>query len=501
VSPPITTAAQFFLSDYDSTLFPLKINRLMVEKYSREMLEFIQVECLSSQGGFQSQQRVFATKRQWFLRPTVKLDPVAELFLYDFVYRNRSLFREPYLPNRKTFGYRIVTGAPIPLLQSYQDYKKAVARNREKFKWHASFDVSSYFNRIYHHDLVAWFENVGAVKADVETFGKFLRQTACGRTIDCLPQGIYPAKMIGSGFLNFLENSNRIRAAQSVRLMDDVWLFDDNPSVLIADFLVAQSLLIDRGLSVNEQKSRIGGQLSSQLESTLSPDEMKIRMLQRRREKLNKDEGYDDSELDGEGDDEDELDELTTEEQDYLLSLLQQDNVPEEDAELVLSLMQDYSSDVLEYLPVMFRDFPGLAKRMYHFCSKVPDKYEVASVVLDYVKGGTQITEFQLFWFGMMVEDYLLKTPNAASLLISLYEHENATDITKAKILEIPEKRFGLPDLREEQLRSAHSNWPAWASAVGSRLQPKAQRNHMLKYFRRSSVMNRLVGEFVKHTF
>jgi hypothetical protein len=102
---------------------------------------------------------------------------------------------------------------PIPLLQSYQDFKKAVARNRESHKWNAAFDVSSCFNRVYHHDLVAWWENVGAAPDDVETFGKFLRQTASGRTVDCLPQGIYPAKMIGSAFLDFLENSNRIRAA------------------------------------------------------------------------------------------------------------------------------------------------------------------------------------------------------------------------------------------------------------------------------------------------
>jgi hypothetical protein len=278
-----------------------------------------------------------------------------------------------------------------------------------------------------------------------------------------------------------------------------MWLFDDDPAVLIADFLVAQSLLIDRGLSINEQKSRIGERIPIQLELSLNPDEMKIRMLQRRREKLSQEGGYDDSENDGGQDD--ELNELTMEEQDYLLSLLQQKNVPEEDAELVLSLMQDYSSDILEYLPAMLRDFPGLAKRMYHFCAKVQDKYEVAAIVLNYVNGGTQITEFQLFWFGMMAEDYLSRTPKAASLLISLFKHENATDIMRAKILEIPEKRFGIPDLWEEQLRSGHSNWPAWASAIGSRLPPKAQRNHMLKYFRRSSGMNRLIGEFVEHVF
>ena len=495
----VTTSKDFFLADYESTLFPLRMNRLMVEKYSQEILEFIQKECLSPDGGFQSQHRVFATKRSWFLRPTVKLDPVAELFLYDFVYRNRALFKSHLPLNRKVFGYRIVSGAPIPILESYQDYKKAIAKNREAYRSHAYLDVASYFNRIYHHDLVAWWESLGGKPDDVLMLGKFLRQSASGRTVDCLPQGIYPAKMIGAAFLNFLENSNRIRCAESIRLMDDMWLFDDDPAILVSDFLTAQSLLSDRGLSINEQKSGIVDTAGHQFELPLDLDEMKIRLLQRRREKLIQS-GYTDSESEASHDN-DLGEELSEEEHEYLLSLLKPDNVVEEDAELVLALMQDHSSDVLEYLPILIRDFPGLAKRMYHFCAKVLDKNEVASVVLKYLNGGTQITEYQLFWLGMMVEAYLLKTPKAGALLGSLYEHDDATDISRAKVLEIPENSFGLADLRHEQLRSGHSDWPAWAAAVGSRAHPKGQRNHLLGYFRRSSKMNSLIGEFVQNVF
>lgn len=173
-------------------------------------------------------------------------------------------------------------------------------------------------------------------------------------------------------------------------------------------------------------------------------------------------------------------------------------NIQEEDAELVLSLMREHSSDVMEYLPQLIRDFPGLIKRIYHFCSRSPDRSEISLSILSYLREATQVTEFQLFWFGMMLEDYLLKTELAGELLIALYEHENATDISKAKILEIPDKRFGLPDLREEQLRSGHSGWLAWAAAVGSRVHPKSRRNHLLKYFRASSPMNGFIGEFVE---
>ena len=97
--------------------------------------------------------------------------------------------------------------------------------------------------------------------------------------------------------------------------MDDMWLFDDEPQTLIADFLMAQSLLSERGLSVNEEKSTVleGHGLDSDLPSDL--DEMKIRLLQRRREALVEASEYADA-SEGEGD-EPTLDELTDEEQEY----------------------------------------------------------------------------------------------------------------------------------------------------------------------------------------
>lgn len=438
---------------------------------------------------------MFATKRSWFLRPTVKLDPVAEFFFYEFIYRNRPLFRKSPVSNRTVYGYRIVGGSPIPILSSYSEFKKGIAGSRSEYEHHAYFDVGSYFNRIYHHDLVAWFESAGGAKEDVELFSDFLRETSAGRSVDCLPQGIYPAKMVGSAFLGFLENSNRLRSARSVRMMDDIWLFDDEPKTVIADFVMAQSLLSDRGLTINEEKSTV---LEQAAEYKLPPDldEVKIELLQKRREELSGLGVYGDTE-----EEDDELYEISEEEQEYLLSLLQRDNVQEEDAELVLTLMQDHSSDVVKFVPSLITDFPGLSKRLYHFCRHASNKAEVAETILAYLKAAVRVTEYQLFWFGMMVEDYLPKTPKTGELLIAIYEHENATDITKAKILEIPEKRFGLADLREEQLRTGHSDWLAWASAVGAHVHPKAQRNHLLKYFRKSSGINQLIGSFVANCF
>jgi hypothetical protein len=468
----------------------------MVERYSREIRDFIQAEDLAGSGSFLQQQRVFASKRGWFLRPTMKLDPVAEFFLYDFVYRNRSLFRRPPIPNRKSFGFFIAGGEAESILKSYTSFKKAIAYERSSHKHYIYFDVAAYFNHVYHHDLVEWAEKAGASSDDVLLIGKFLREIRGGESFDCLPQGIFPAKMIGSAFLAFLEESSRIHAAKTLRMMDDVWLFDNDSDLLVSDFLNVQSLLSKRGLNVNEEKSKILLGYDPDKEVPTDVDEMKVKLLQRRRAEFESGAAYYD-ESDEETESED-LGELSDEEVNYLIGLLGSNEIQEEDAELVLALLRDAEADINEHLPKLIESFPGLTKRLYYFCLHYKDKSAMADAVHAHIKKGVQITEFQLFWLAKITEDILLGNRKAGDLLIALYDHQSATEITKAKVLEIPEMRFGMPDLREEQLRSGQSGWLAWSSAVGTRKHPKAKRNHLLKYLRKSSPMNRLIGEFVE---
>ncbi len=303
-------------------------------------------------------------------RNAAEIDPVAEFFMYDFIYRNRALFRKSPLPQRRIDGFRIVNGEPISLLASYAAFKKSVAKNRSSYKAYAYFDIAAYFNHIYQHDLVRWFEDAGAAPEEVVLFGRFLRETASGRSIDCLPQGLYPAKMIGAAFLGFLENSTRLRAAATVRLMDDMWLFDNNQKTLISDFLIVQALLSERGLAMNDKKSAILEGFDPEADLPPDLDQMKIQLLHKRREELGHGGMYGDEseEYDSAGEDPDLLDELTEEEQEYLISLLKRETIQEEDAELVLTLMRDNSADVMEFLPSLIRDFPslGLTQKQLH---------------------------------------------------------------------------------------------------------------------------------------
>ncbi|MEH3092642.1 MAG: hypothetical protein PGN20_11500, partial [Agrobacterium cavarae] len=114
------------------------------------------------------------------------------------------------------------------------------------------------------------------------------------------------------------------------------------------------------------------------------------------------------------------------------------------------------------------------------------------------VTSGHHVGEYQLFWFGMMLEAYLLNTALAPAIINALYHHPSATDVSRAKILEIADLRYGLLEMREPFLREGRSDWLAWASAVGSRAMDKQVRNYLLDYFKNGSPMNRLIAGIVQ---
>jgi hypothetical protein len=187
-------AADFFLEDLPRTLFPLTTNKILVELGHAELLAFA-LELIAQDGNFLPQRRVYANKDHLHLRHTVKLDPVAEFFFYHIIHKNRHKFRKPHTTHRQHFGYRLEEGRPIAPSKSYADFKSAVARETFLTEEFTYFDIASYFNSLYHHDLHAWF---AALEPDDPTdtvaFGKFLREINAGRSL-----GSGPIKVLARG--------------------------------------------------------------------------------------------------------------------------------------------------------------------------------------------------------------------------------------------------------------------------------------------------------------
>lgn len=491
---PMGSTLEFYNEDFGRTLFPLNTNKFLINNGESLVKDYIN-KCLDKDNNhysFISQIRVYGAKPENHLRRTVKLDAISEYYIYDIIFRNKNLFRKPHIISRSHYGYRFQEGAPISPTSAYKAFKGAISEYTSEYEYSMSFDVASYFNNIYHHDLVSWFSELGASDADAEGLGQMLRQIKSGISVDCLPQGLYPTKMIGNDFIRFVDNYHGLRSKKIVRFMDDFYLFSDRAEDLDDDFQAIQRLLGDKNLSVNPLKTHKGNATLLKMENEI--DEVKQKLLERRRILITQ--GYDES---GNEILKEHLfkSPLSEKEMDYINTILENQTIEEEDAELILTIMRENSGKVEKRLPYILERFPHLTKSVYNFCASVKDKELLSETILSVLNPKRRLMEFQLFWISSILEDFLMQTKNTAELIDKLFNHTSATSISKAKILEIPDTRFGLPELRNDYLVSGQSDWLAWSSAVGSRGLKKISRNHRLKYFGNSSSMNHLVAEIV----
>lgn len=481
-------STKFILDDVKKTLFPLNISTF-VAKYAQKELEDYIKKIYAKEENFNSQNRVYADKPNRTLRRTLKLDPIAEWYIYYIVHKYRKEFRELNKNRVSVYGYAFKDGNFIPGRESYRKFKNEYYNCKKQFKYSIQLDIANYFNTIYHHDLHHWFMGLNVEDDDAEVFGKFLRQINAGRSIDCLPQGIYPCKMIGNSYLQYIDFNGGLRSKRYLRFMDDFVLFDNDESVLYEDLYKIQILLGNKGLSISEGKLKLPIEADDNSDYT-DIDNTKIELLNIRENLL---QDYDDIEKD----DESEYIPLTEEQRDFIFEILNNAHIEEKDVELVLVLMRDNWEDVWDQVSKIAFEYPNLAKSAHNFFQHVEDKNSISKIILNRVKTGEHLTEYQLFWMAKMCEDFLTQTEVIGELLHALYEHRSATDISRAKILEIQSIYYGLPELREKVLKDGSSTWLSWCAAIGSKPEVKSRRNQYLKYFQNASSVNNIVASAI----
>ncbi len=261
---------EFYLWDYEGTLFPMETCRVLIEKHSEEIASHILkiADKKEAEYCFLPQETVYASKTQHHLRRTLKLDPVAEYYLYEMAYKNRKIFRKSIKSTRQNFGYRFYRGSPIKIHDSYNKFITQAEKLKKKYKYFIKCDISAYFNSIYHHDMVNWFSAQKTTKTDVNLFGQFMREINTGFSIDFLPHGLYASKMLGSHFLHFMDSSELLKCEHMIRFMDDFMLFSDSKDILIKDFQTIQKGLGQKSLNLNTDKTV----LFSEIETSVPDD-------------------------------------------------------------------------------------------------------------------------------------------------------------------------------------------------------------------------------------
>lgn len=503
----------FFGTDYHACLFPLKTNLLLIQNHDKELEQYI-AKILSSDPAnagysFMPQTRVHAAKPRNHLRRTVVLDPVASYFIYDIILRNRASFGVDTSPRRSTFGYRFEGDQPLPVHKAYLDFTRNVEINKDlMFSHMISFDVASYFNTIYHHDATNWFASLPNIsEVDAKAFGRFFREINSGRSIDFLPQGIYPTKMIGSEFLRFIENSGQLKSAQTLRFMDDIYLFDNNMENLNQDFLRIQELLGLRALNINPTKTVIDGEkptvriaasaIQIELSEIFDDFEETTIYLPSGADMADFECEYDGDEYDA-GVHQASGASLDGRKIERLLELLVDPKVEESDVESILSILQQKSESLSTLIPSLLVRFPNIVKQLYKLAGQTTKKDELTNELIIVLAKSPHLIEYQLFWMAAIAEDHLPHTQRYGELLLKLYEKTSNHKIARAKVLEIPDQSFGLKEIRDEILKTGASDWISWAAAMGTRTLNKSERNHSLKYFSKGSPLNHLISECVQ---
>ncbi|NES05127.1 MAG: orotate phosphoribosyltransferase, partial [Okeania sp. SIO2F4] len=242
--------SDFILDDLKRTLFPLNLSEYIAKYAQSHLSELInKIYSDKKNENFNPQTRVYSDKPNRAVRRTLKLDPVAEWYIYYIAYKYKDKFQLLKNNNRYTYGYIFLNDNPVPGRESYKEFKENYYNCRDKFQYSMELDIANYFNSIYHHDLHNWFMKFSENDDDSQIFGKFLREINTGRSIDCLPQGIYPCKMIGNFYLQDIDDNGGLRSESYLRFMDDFALFDDNKSILYEDLYKIQILLGNKGLS------------------------------------------------------------------------------------------------------------------------------------------------------------------------------------------------------------------------------------------------------------
>ena len=492
----MNSTIDFYKSDFASTLFPLRTNLVVIENHAKELSEYIYQKVLSKTSpsdGFLPQQKVFATKPKGHLRRTSKLDPVAEYYIYDVAYRNRASFRPEISGTRRSFGYRFASGTPVSVHSAYVEYRTAMKECHEQFKFSISFDISAYFNSLYHHDLANWFSALNGVgQDDGASIGQFFREINAGRSVDFLPHGIYPSKMLGNEFLKFIDLNGTLKSSVVIRFMDDFSLFGDDESSLRTDFIKIQQLLGQYGLNVNPSKTFYNGRLEN-VDEKLSGIQQSLKDIAIEEVEVPSGSGMVIEEMPVQV-----TKNLNPDQVNALLALLRNETLEESDADKILAFLRSNSDDLLEHIPGLLRKFPNLVKHVYTVCGGVNDKSGLTQVIRDYVNSQDEHLEYSLFWLACLLEDHAGGEGPYGEALIGLFERSAPFKLARAKVLEIPEQGFGFREIRGDFLKTGQSDWLSWASAVGTRTLKAAERNYALSYFSKCSPMNHLISRCIE---
>ncbi|WP_238456730.1 antiviral reverse transcriptase Drt5 [Desulforamulus aeronauticus] len=469
----------FVKEDNMKGLFPLRTNLFYIEHGEKELRNFIYNKVFNqnnAEASFLPFPSVYALKDSLHVRKSLQLDPLGTFYFYDFVLRNSSFFQlsTDSKALRFNFGYGFKGSTTISSYKQYHSFRGRKYELKKQYKYFAKVDIANCFNSFYHHDVVSFVSNSVSQQESIQ-FGQFLREGNGGRSINCFPQGVYPAKVVGNFFLKFIEESRELWSPAIIRFLDDIFLFSNSKKTLEQDIIRIQIIIGKYALSLNTDKTKFGSRASDFEERKL--DNIKKSLLKKREKIKNYDEEAQEDQV---------TIELNPDEVEYLVWLIQEKNVTEEDVELALSLLKEDEYQANRLSDLVLTKYPGLIKNLYQLVNEIRDEGQIWESITNKLKTKF-IQEYELFWITRMIIDLYKFDGQSAEILLRIFNHPSATTIVKSAILEITENEYGLFELKDTYLKNFPSGIQATSAIVGLSKLEKAKRNQIYKYAGKAS--------------
>lgn len=347
------SVTNFIEEDSPRGLFPLDSQLLYAKHGAKALSDYIEKGIFNQADpakAFLNAPICYALKDARHMRKVLGLDPISTYFLYSFVHKHaREHFQTVAPSDKRRYGYAFKNRRPLSPSEQYHEFRRRSYELRIEYPYFAKVDIGNCFNCFYHHDVQQFIETHISDQAGAQ-MGQFLREINSGTSVNCFPQGTYPAKAIGNIFLSFVEENARFKSPGIIRFLDDICFFAREQETIFEDIYKLQELLGIHNLSLNAQKTEIGS--LNEHRDLKKVDAIKKRLLAKRELRRSYDDGSEQSE---------ELEEF---EKEYLEDLINQDVVPEEDVELAITFVDDKDT-VMRVLTLVCDQHPHLIKHVH----------------------------------------------------------------------------------------------------------------------------------------
>lgn len=145
-----------------------------------------------------------------------------------------------------------------PARDCYQRFKSAMIEqcNSEKHSHVIKADISSYFERLYQHNIVNLLRSTNC-NPSLVNFIELILSMFTQKDSHGIIQGVYPSDFLGNIYLCTLDSEHEIRGIQYLRYVDDMYLYFGSELSARRHMIELCTLLRKDGLNLNNSKTGI----------------------------------------------------------------------------------------------------------------------------------------------------------------------------------------------------------------------------------------------------